>query len=91
MAVERLNSPVCAPAGRPSSGVIHVRTQLAGNFTVLSNLLLQRRGSALAIGLMAYILSVPDGARVRIEDLCERFTEGYVRISGALRELQFDG
>lgn len=75
----------------PTYGVIHVRTRLAANFTVISNALAQRRGSAVTIGVAAYILSVPDGARISIAALCAHFDEGEILISRALRELEEAG
>ncbi|MDQ0843525.1 hypothetical protein [Streptomyces sp. V1I6] len=91
MAEPQSNAPLRAPAGAPTSGVIHVRTRLAGDFTVIANALLQRRGSAVTVGVAGYILSLPDGAPVRIDALCEHFTEGEILISRALRELEADG
>ncbi|SCE24284.1 hypothetical protein GA0115246_112996 [Streptomyces sp. SolWspMP-sol7th] len=75
----------------PGSGVLHVRTRLTTGFTVLANALLQRRGSAVTVGVAAYILSLPDGAPVTIDALRAHFTEGEVLISRALRELEAAG
>ncbi|WP_329560276.1 helix-turn-helix domain-containing protein [Streptomyces uncialis] len=47
--------------------------------------------SCTAIGLAAYILSVPDGTPVDIRSLASRFPEGRDRIAGALRELERHG
>ncbi|HET6354902.1 hypothetical protein [Streptomyces sp.] len=91
MAEPQSNAPLRAPAGAPTSGVIHVRTRLAADFAVIANALAQRRGSAVTVGVAAYILSLPDGAPVRIDALCEHFTEGEILISRALRELEADG
>ncbi|WP_328676395.1 hypothetical protein OG905_22360 [Streptomyces sp. NBC_00322] len=91
MAEPQSNAPLRAPAGAPTSGVIHVRTRLTADFTVIANALAQRRGSAVTVGVAAYILSLPDGAPVRIDALCEHFTEGEILISRALRELEADG
>ncbi|MFD0429553.1 hypothetical protein ACFQ60_23325 [Streptomyces zhihengii] len=77
--------------GTPRSGVIHVRTRLTADFTVIANSLLQRPGSAVTVGVAGYILSLPDGAAVSIDALCEHFTEGETLISRALRELETDG
>ncbi|WP_374775297.1 helix-turn-helix domain-containing protein [Streptomyces sp. NBC_01310] len=44
--------------------------------------------SAMAIGVAAYIQSLPDGAPVGINALTERFPEGEVRVAAALRELE---
>ncbi|WP_371617335.1 helix-turn-helix domain-containing protein [Streptomyces sp. NBC_00454] len=64
----------------------------ADHYTVIGNHLAQHRSlSLVAIGLAAYIQSLPAGARVGIKRLTERFREGEVRISGALRELETHG
>ncbi|WNM29160.1 hypothetical protein RKE30_01455 [Streptomyces sp. Li-HN-5-11] len=91
MADPQSNAPLRASAGAPTSGVIHVRTRLTADFTVISNALAQRRGSAVTVGVAAYILSLPDGASVSIAALCEHFTEGEILISRALRELEQAG
>ncbi|MFG2362551.1 hypothetical protein ACGFY3_12940 [Streptomyces mirabilis] len=91
MADPQSNAPLRAAAGPPTSGVIHVRTRLTADFTVLSNALAQRRGSAVTVGVAAYILSLPDGAPVSIAALCEHFTEGEILMSRALRELEEAG
>lgn len=91
MAEPQSNAPVRVGAGAPTSGVIHVRTRLTAEFTVLANALAQRRGSAVTIGVAAYILSLPDGAPVSITALCAHFTEGEILISRALRELEAAG
>jgi hypothetical protein len=80
-----------ADAGLPTSGVIHVRTRLTAHFTVLANALVQRRGSAVTVGVAAYILSLPDGAPVSIAALCAHFTEGEILISRALAQLEAEG
>ncbi|MER5749145.1 hypothetical protein [Streptomyces sp. NPDC002088] len=91
MAESQFNARLRAEAGVPTSGVIHVRTRLTADFTVISNALAQRRGSAVTIGVAAYILSLPDGSPVSIAALCEHFTEGEILISRALRELEAAG
>ncbi|MFE9173544.1 hypothetical protein ACFYNZ_29470 [Streptomyces kebangsaanensis] len=91
MADPQSNARLRADAGTPTSGVIHVRTRLTADFTVISNVLAQRRGSAVTVGVAAYILSLPDGAPVSIAALCEHFTEGEILISRALRELEAAG
>ncbi|WP_405817612.1 hypothetical protein OG241_23620 [Streptomyces sp. NBC_01390] len=99
MAETQSNAPSHATTGTPGasrppappSGVIHVRTRLAGGFTVIANALAQQRGSAVTIGVAAYILSVPDGARISIAALCAHFDEGEILISRALRELEAAG
>ncbi|WP_262705848.1 MULTISPECIES: hypothetical protein [Streptomyces] len=91
MAEPQSNAPTRADAGAPTSGVIHVRTRLTADFTVIANALAQRRGSAVTIGVAAYISSLPDGTPVSIAALCEHFTEGEILISRALRELESAG
>lgn len=91
MADSQSNARLRADAGAPTSGVIHVRTRLTADFTVLANVLAQRRGSAVTIGVAAYISSLPDGSPVSIAALCEHFTEGEILISRALRELEGAG
>ncbi|MDX3226276.1 hypothetical protein [Streptomyces sp. ME19-01-6] len=91
MADPQSNAHARVDAGATTSGVIHIRTRLTADFTVISNALAQRRGSAVTIGVAAYILSLPDGAPVSIAALCEHFTEGEILISRALRELEAAG
>lgn len=91
MADAQSNAPTRADAGAPTSGVIHIRTRLTADFTVIANALAQRRGSAVTVGVAAYILSLPDGAPVSIAALCAHFTEGEILISRALRELEAAG
>ncbi|MEV1062617.1 hypothetical protein [Streptomyces sp. NPDC050263] len=91
MADPQSNAPSRADAGAPTSGVIHVRTRLTADFTVISNALAQRRGSAVTVGVAAYISSLPDGSSVTIPALCEHFSEGEILISRALRELEAAG
>ncbi|MEV8455667.1 helix-turn-helix domain-containing protein [Streptomyces sp. NPDC052095] len=83
-----------APA-RPVSavrGVEHVNTPHTSRFTVIGNHLAQHRElSLLAIGLATHIQSLPNGARVTIKHLTERFPEGEIRIAKALRELEAHG
>ncbi|MFE2062166.1 hypothetical protein ACFXDH_07130 [Streptomyces sp. NPDC059467] len=91
MADPQSNARLRADAGAPTSGVIHVRTRLTADFTVISNALAQRRGSAVTVGVAVYILSLPDGTPVSIAALCEHFTEGEILMSRALRELEEAG
>ncbi|MFD4598394.1 hypothetical protein ACFWPQ_10165 [Streptomyces sp. NPDC058464] len=91
MAESQSNARLRADAGAPTSGVIHVRTRLTADFTVISNALAQRRGSAVTVGVATYILSLPDGTAVTITALCEHFDEGEILISRALRELEEAG
>ncbi|NEA85151.1 hypothetical protein G3I38_00395 [Streptomyces sp. SID7958] len=91
MADSQSNARPRADAGAPTSGVIHVRTRLTADFTVISNALAQRRGSAVTVGVAVYILSLPTGTPVSISALCAHFTEGEILISRALRELEAAG
>jgi hypothetical protein len=91
MADPQSNAPLRADAGAPTSGVIHVRTRLTADFTVISNALAQRRGSAVTVGVAAYISSLPTGTCVSITALCDHFDEGEILISRALRELEAAG
>ncbi|MET7936681.1 hypothetical protein [Streptomyces sp. NPDC005322] len=91
MAEPQSSAPMRTSADAPTSGVIHIRTRHTANFTVLSNKLAQRAGSAVTVGVAAYILSLPDGASIRIDALCAHFKEGRARISAALRELEAEG
>lgn len=91
MADPQSNAPLRADAGTPTSGVIHVRTRLTADFTVISNALAQRRGSAVTVGVAAYISSLPDGFPVTVTALCRHFSEGEILISRALRELEAAG
>ncbi|MFF7792971.1 hypothetical protein [Streptomyces sp. NPDC007991] len=91
MADSQSNARLRADAGAPTSGVIHVRTRLTADFTVISNALAQRRGSAVTVGVAAYIASLPDGSPVTITALCEHFSEGEILVSRALRELEAAG
>ncbi|NEC48402.1 hypothetical protein G3I18_07390 [Actinospica acidiphila] len=91
MADPQSNARLRADAGAPRSGVIHVRTRLTADFTVVANALAQRRGSAVTVGVAVYILSLPSGSPVTIAALCAHFTEGEILISRALRELEAAG
>ncbi|MGX9873846.1 hypothetical protein ACWIG2_10790 [Streptomyces cellulosae] len=91
MADSQSNARLRADAGAPRSGVIHVRTRLTADFTVVANALAQRRGSAVTVGVAVYILSLPSGSPVTIAALCAHFTEGEILISRALRELEAAG
>ncbi|WP_431947007.1 hypothetical protein [Actinacidiphila sp. bgisy167] len=74
-----------------TSGAVHVRRRLTANFTILSNRLAQRPGSAVTVGVGAYLMSVPDGVPVSIEALRKHFTEGETRLARALNELEAEG
>ncbi|MGW7634200.1 helix-turn-helix domain-containing protein [Streptomyces decoyicus] len=61
-------------------------------YTIVGNHLTQHRSlSGLAIGLAAYIQSLPEGAPADIRTLAKRFPEGRERIAAALRELEAYG
>jgi len=75
-----------------AQGVMHVRHRHTDRFTVVGNHLTQHRELTLtAIGLAAHIQSLPEGARVDIKTLAERFPEGETRIAAALHELEAHG
>nr|WP_324605511.1 MULTISPECIES: helix-turn-helix domain-containing protein [unclassified Streptomyces] len=62
------------------------------HYTVVGNHLLQHQElSATAIGVAAYIQSLPEGAPVGVKALTARFPEGEIRIAAALRELERHG
>ncbi|MFJ9816630.1 helix-turn-helix domain-containing protein [Streptomyces sp. NPDC101151] len=88
MTDEQRNAPA-RPRTRHSSGVTHVKERLDGNFTVISNELLQHPElSTMAKGIGGYIQSLPEGAPVGIKALAEALPEGEIRIASALRELE---
>ncbi|MFJ4774408.1 hypothetical protein ACIP88_35800 [Streptomyces uncialis] len=103
MADTQLNAPSPRPSGVPETphGVIRVTGPRPADETGsppnaegarLGHHLTQHRAlSCTAIGLAAYILSVPDGTPVDIRSLASRFPEGRDRIAGALRELERHG
>ncbi|WP_324605280.1 helix-turn-helix domain-containing protein [Streptomyces sp. NRRL S-237] len=58
----------------------------------MGNHLLQHQAlSATAIGIAAYIQSLPEGTPIGIKVLAARFPEGEIRIGSALRELETHG
>ncbi|NUK62488.1 helix-turn-helix domain-containing protein, partial [Streptomyces lunaelactis] len=70
-------------------GVIHVNSVHTGRFTIVGNHLAQHGElSLIAIGLAVHIQSLPDGAKVGIKVLVDRFPESEARIAAALRELE---
>ncbi|GAA1182303.1 helix-turn-helix domain-containing protein [Streptomyces hebeiensis] len=99
MAVQQLNAPTRSQSGVPApgspvpaTGVTHVRHRHVERFTVVGNHLTQHRELSLtAIGLGVHIQSLPDGAKIGIKALAERFAEGEIRIAAALRELERHG
>lgn len=79
-------------AGAVRSGVIHVKVRHASQYSIVGNHLSQHEVlSATAIGLATHIGSLPDGARISIKRLAERFPESEARIAAALRELEAHG
>ncbi|MFF0037565.1 hypothetical protein ACFYRG_15255 [Streptomyces mirabilis] len=65
------------------------RTAPTRAFSVFSNALLRDRSlSWCAVGVLTYLLSLPNGARATIRTLAEQRKEGRARIAAALRELE---
>ncbi|MFB6816806.1 helix-turn-helix domain-containing protein [Streptomyces sp. NPDC056347] len=90
MDTQQVSAPACATSA--VHGVEHVNTRQKNRFTVIGNHLAQHRQlSLLAIGLSTYIQSLPNGARIGIKKLAERFPESEARIAAALRELETHG
>lgn len=89
MTAQQPSAPVAAKTRHSHPGVTHVKERLDGNFTVISNELLQHPElSATARGIGGYIQSLPEGAPVSIKALAEQLPEGEIRIAAALRELE---
>ncbi|MEV5846083.1 helix-turn-helix domain-containing protein [Streptomyces sp. NPDC051985] len=89
MTAQQPSAPAPAETRHSHSGVTHVKERLDGNFTVISNELLQHPElSSTAKGIGGYIQSLPEGAPVSIKSLAERLPEGEIRIASALRELE---
>ncbi|WP_406304709.1 helix-turn-helix domain-containing protein [Streptomyces sp. NBC_00885] len=83
----RASSPV--PGRVTASGVIHVNAIHTSRFTIVGNHLAQHGELSLtAIGLAIHIQSLPDGAKIGIKVLADRFPESEARIAAALRELE---
>ncbi|MFD9603039.1 helix-turn-helix domain-containing protein [Streptomyces sp. NPDC059970] len=83
---------ISAPSRALSSGVVHINTPHTSRFTVVGNHLTQHGELSLtAIGLAAHIQSLPDGFRIGIRFLADRFPESEARIAAALRELEAHG
>ncbi|MGW1789247.1 hypothetical protein ACWCO0_01195 [Streptomyces tubercidicus] len=98
MAEQQLNAPERARheirrSPRTSPSGVHQVTEFQDpGYTIVGNHLTQHRSlSGLAIGLAAYIQSLPEGAPVDIRTLAKRFPEGRERIAAALRELETHG
>ncbi|MFF4347447.1 hypothetical protein [Streptomyces sp. NPDC001530] len=65
------------------------RTTPTRAFSVFANALLRDRSiSWFAVGVLTYLLSLPNGSRATIRTLAEQRSEGRARISAALRELE---
>jgi hypothetical protein len=65
------------------------RTTPTRAFSVFSNALLRDRSlSWCAVGVLTYLLSLPNGARATIRTFAEQRKEGRARISAALHELE---
>jgi hypothetical protein len=80
------------PGPTAHRGVTHVRAHQPDRFTIVGNHLAQHRDlSLVAIGVGTHILSLPEGSRIDIRTLAERFPEGRDRIAFALRELAAHG
>ncbi|WP_245790345.1 helix-turn-helix domain-containing protein [Streptomyces monashensis] len=92
MTYEQRNARPPAKTSRSHYGVTHVKERLDGNFTVISNELLQHPElSTLAKGIGGYIQSLPEGTPVGIKALAEQLPEGEISIASALRELEAHG
>ncbi|MEU1277782.1 helix-turn-helix domain-containing protein [Streptomyces sp. NPDC005805] len=77
------------PARVTAFGVIHVHAIHTHRFTIIGNHLAQHGQLSLtAIGLAVHIQSLPDGAKVGVKVLADRFPESEARIAAALRELE---
>ncbi|MEW2632693.1 helix-turn-helix domain-containing protein [Streptomyces sp. NPDC048389] len=69
--------------------MIHVNSIHTTRFTIVGNHLAQHGQLSLtAIGLAVHIQSLPEGAKVGIKVLADRFPESEARIAAALRELE---
>ncbi|MFF4496612.1 helix-turn-helix domain-containing protein [Streptomyces sp. NPDC001546] len=80
------------PAGTVRSGVTHVNVADDEPPIEVAPRLARHPGlSLLAIGLAVHIQSLPEGSRIGIKALAERFPEGEVRVAGGLRELEAAG
>ncbi|MEU6058619.1 helix-turn-helix domain-containing protein [Streptomyces sp. NPDC047097] len=93
MAVQHPSAPPRTSFGDPRrvtpSGVIHVKVRYTTRYTVIGNQLAQHgQLSLVAIGLAVHIQSLPDGAKIGIKALADRFPESEHRIAAALRELE---
>ncbi|MFF3399800.1 helix-turn-helix domain-containing protein [Streptomyces sp. NPDC002659] len=92
MDTQQISAPSRASSRVPGRvtafGVIHVNSVHTSRFTIVGNHLAQHGELSLtAIGLAVHIQSLPDGAKVGIKVLTDRFPESEARIA-ALRELE---
>ncbi|TXS56538.1 helix-turn-helix domain-containing protein [Streptomyces sp. t39] len=93
MDTPQISAPSRAPSRVPGRvtafGVVHVHAIHTERFTIVGNHLAQHGELSLtAIGLAVHIQSLPDGAKVGIKALTDRFPESEARIASALRELE---
>ncbi|MDQ1009544.1 hypothetical protein QFZ82_004029 [Streptomyces sp. V4I23] len=93
MDTQQISAPSRASSRVPGRvtafGVIHVNAVHTHRFTIVGNHLAQHGELSLtAIGLAVHIQSLPDGAKVGIKALTDRFPESEARIAAALRELE---
>ncbi|MFJ8648993.1 helix-turn-helix domain-containing protein [Streptomyces sp. NPDC093546] len=93
MDIQQVSAPSRASSrasGRVTvSGVTHVKSAQRSRFTVVGNHLAQHREMSMAaIGLAVHIQSLPEGAKVGIKALAERFPDSEARIAETLRELE---
>lgn len=80
------------PGRATAFGVIHVNSVHTTRFTIVGNHLAQHGQLSLtAIGLAVHIQSLPEGAKVGIKVLADRFPESEARIAAALRKLEEHG
>ncbi|MGW0777562.1 helix-turn-helix domain-containing protein [Streptomyces sp. NPDC002835] len=93
MDTQQISAPSRASSRVPGRatvfGVIHVNSIHTTRFTIVGNHLAQHGQLSLtAIGLAVHIQSLPEGAKVGIKVLADRFPESEARIAAALRELE---
>ncbi|MBT2369243.1 helix-turn-helix domain-containing protein [Streptomyces sp. ISL-10] len=93
MDTQQISAPSRASSRVPGRvtafGVIHVNAIHTSRFTIVGNHLAQHGQLSLtAIGLAVHIQSLPDGDKVGIKVLADRFPESEARIAAALRELE---
>ncbi|GGX05219.1 hypothetical protein GCM10010341_28400 [Streptomyces noursei] len=94
MAMKQFNAHQCPSYTdrRSPVGVQKVVEFQRPGYTIIGDHLAQHRElSMTAIGLGVHILSLPEGSRVDIRTLANRFPEGRQRIAAGLRELEKHG